>query len=93
MMMNMERHNESQKLRIRAKERKKQGQDEKGEAERLQMENPGKPVKLLFQKGKGLKALFLPRYITHTNDFEVILPRFMSISEIRERMEKAFGDM
>jgi len=61
-------------------------------SEREQMEKPKKPVKILFlgQKGKGL---FFPKFITEADSFQVVLPQILSISEIKQRMEKAFGDI
>jgi hypothetical protein len=95
MMIDMEkRHNENQKMneRIRAEENKKAKLIAQNLSEREQMENPKKPVKILFlgQKGKGL---FFPKFIIEADSFQVVLPQILSISEIKQRMEKAFGDI
>jgi hypothetical protein len=83
----------SQNQRLRALEEKKSLQNQRGLNERMQMERISQKKFSIWAVGQGLKTFFNMNEASRISSFQVSLSRSIPIYEIRERMEKAFGDL
>lgn len=89
------RGNENRKMeaRLNALHAKQEYQDLKSERERAQMERKCNQPFSIWAVGQDLKTFFKMNNQSKVSSFQVSLCKSIPLSEIRERMEKAFGDL
>ena len=83
----------SKNLRLRALEEKQSLENQRGLSERLAMEKMAQKKWSVWAVGQGLKTFFNMNDNSRISSFQVSLSKSIPIYEIRERMDKAFGDL
>lgn len=89
------RDNESRKMeaRLNALHAKQESQDFKSQRERAQMERKCNQPFSIWAIGQDLKTFFRMNNQSKVSSFQVSLCKSLSLYEIQDRMEKAFGDL